>query len=83
MTLLAPHSSSKFGNQAWVGGRDPTEGGGQWQWVTDGQAFTWTHWAKNQPNNHKGRQHCLLVWKGMWNDEFCNRRRFYVCQMCK
>lgn len=37
---------------------------GQWLW-TDGSKFNYRRWGAKEPNNLKGREHCLVMnWRG-------------------
>ena len=70
---------------SWIGGND---------WDTEG-TFTWSDgtpwdtaqmaglWAKNQPNNGGGKQHCVQMWSrrsGLLNDISCRNRYPFVCK---
>ena len=38
-------------------------------------------WAKNQPDNLDGLEHCITVSKkGMWYDELCYLEKNFVCE---
>lgn len=65
----------------WFGLNDIAEEG-VWEW-TDGTVFNpiLTHWRPGQPDNWQGNEHCgQLDGNGMWNDEGCTVKRFYVCK---
>jgi hypothetical protein len=60
-------------DEYWIGGFQPagsTEPGGGWRWVT-GEAFVYTSWGANEPNNSGGAESHLAMdnryaWR--WND---------------
>jgi len=70
----------------WLGGNDKKLQG-NWIWEGHNDLFSFTFWGKGQPNNFKGRQHCLLFIyhdndKEMkWNDRRCTNHRNYLCEI--
>ncbi len=71
-----PYLGDAMNDHYWIGGfkatsgPDPAQG---WQWVT-GEAFTYTNWANNEPNNLGGHEDSLVFWTwdgnlGRWNDD--------------
>ena len=50
----------------WLGATDEKVEG-EWVWV-DGTKMDFKAWGREQPNNLKGEEHYLVIWKGMWND---------------
>ena len=67
----------------WIGGTDK-EQEGKWRW-TDGSAWDFTQWPTKlhkEPNNFKGREHCLLMtaWsKKGWTDRNCDSSARFIC----
>ena len=52
---------------AWIGATDKVEEG-NWKWI-NGEAFSYSNWAVNQPDNYNGEQHYSVMWKdGTWDD---------------
>lgn len=60
-----------------------------WVW-SSGKPTSYTHWDKEQPDNHQGDlgwdQGCVALktterWKGYWDDYWCNDSRPFFCQM--
>lgn len=50
----------------WLGATDEkTEG--VWVWM-DGSPITYSDWFTGQPDNARGIEHYLAIWKGKWND---------------
>ncbi|XP_054457403.1 ladderlectin-like [Anoplopoma fimbria] len=73
-------SGSHEYKQTWVGGSDAQEEK-QWFW-TDGTPFRYMNWCDREPNNSRGRQHCLQVNHGAekcWDDVECYLRKPSVC----
>ncbi|KAK5985245.1 hypothetical protein GCK32_003689 [Trichostrongylus colubriformis] len=65
----------------WIGGRKK---GGSWKWA-DGTKWDYENWDSGEPNNAKGREHCLQILahpqrKGKWNDYFCDIKLAFVCE---
>ncbi len=55
------------GKGYWIGATDEKEEG-QWEWVT-GEAWNYTAWANNQPDNAVSNEHYVhLMTSGEWND---------------
>ncbi|WP_161787409.1 ricin-type beta-trefoil lectin domain protein [Endozoicomonas numazuensis] len=43
-------------------------------------AAVWS-WAKNEPNNHNGNQHCAVsTMSGRWDDQSCSANYYFACQ---
>uniref|UniRef100_A0A3Q0SZQ4 C-type lectin domain-containing protein n=1 Tax=Amphilophus citrinellus TaxID=61819 RepID=A0A3Q0SZQ4_AMPCI len=53
--------ASREDKETWIGGTDAQEN--QWFW-SDGTAFQYTDWCREEPNNSGGRQHCLQMSHG-------------------
>jgi cysteine-rich repeat protein len=52
---------------------------GDWYWVVDGSAASYTNWANNEPNNQS--QDCGQIFNnGFWDDLGCTSNRSFVCQ---
>ena len=60
---------------------------GTWTWVGTGAKLTYTHWRKNQPNNHNSDQHCMYFHADSltdhhWDDWHCRSARLnFVCEI--
>src|SRR5581483_7083153 len=81
-TVAGPEENSFIlaltqGHTAWLGGSDQASEG-NWQWVDGqqtGQAFTYTNWNQNEPNNldhapyNIGENFLQFLANGTWNDE--------------
>ncbi|XP_059210792.1 ladderlectin-like [Centropristis striata] len=66
--------------EAWIGASDAQEEG-VWLW-TDGSRFSYTNWCPGEPNNWRGRQHCIQINFGAdkcWDDVGCGASRPFVC----
>ncbi|XP_072291704.1 galactose-specific lectin nattectin-like [Eucyclogobius newberryi] len=67
--------------RTWLGGTDAVEEG-KWLW-SDGTIWDFTRWPSSgsQPDNHEGKEHCLMVnyRATFWNDDPNSRSLFYVC----
>ncbi|XP_078328773.1 galactose-specific lectin nattectin-like [Crassostrea virginica] len=51
--------------------------------MSNGRKPHFIHWAKGEPNNHAGQEHCALYWLSSkaWHDGSCNRKAHYVCKI--
>merc|ERR1712210_218930 len=70
--------------EVWLGGND-IEVEGTWKWV-DCSPWNATFWARGEPNNNGGAEHCLhhvfnypSCLYGKWNDEPCRREQGFLC----
>merc|ERR1712210_103565 len=73
--------------EVWLGGND-IEVEGTWKWV-DCSPWNATFWARGEPNNAGGAEHCLhhvfnyppfpSYLYGKWNDEGCRREQGFLC----
>ncbi|KAL3064694.1 hypothetical protein OYC64_000852 [Pagothenia borchgrevinki] len=64
----------------WVGGHDAVHEG-VWLW-SDGSKFTFGGWARGEPNNHGGKEHCMeMNFRGQnyVNDIKCLDAQTFVC----
>ena len=59
--------SSLLGNTSgWIGGTDQNVEG-SWEWVS-GEAFSYTNWHANEPNNLYNEDFLQMYADGTWND---------------
>ncbi|XP_035829273.1 C-type lectin domain family 4 member F-like isoform X2 [Aplysia californica] len=74
---------AKDTSRLWIGATDQDKEG-TWTWVTSNKPLSVEDWAKNQPDNYKGKEHCLeigAVFEGKtWNDLWCDDKLGYLCQ---
>ena len=66
-------------SEVWLGGYDVTFDG-SWRWIGSGRDIKQMAWARNQPNNYNGKQWCLELYEGTFNDETCSIKNSYACQ---
>ena len=60
------------------------ENRGSTKFVTsDGKPQTYFNWRRREPNNVRGREDCVEMWRRTWNDFFCDRKRRFVCESSK
>jgi len=56
---------------------------GKWVW-SDGTKWTFSNWARNEPNNHQGQngQDCGGPWhRGKdWDDQACDTAKKFICK---
>ncbi|XP_072397491.1 E-selectin-like [Diabrotica undecimpunctata] len=57
--------------------------GNSWFWLK-GEPFVFTNWNTGEPNNAKGNENCLTVFKSgaksLWNDDSCDVKLIPVCE---
>ena len=74
--------SLNAGNNCWLGGfqaPNSCEPNCEWQWVT-GEAWSYTNWDNNQPDNAYNEDN-LLFWTGdRWNDHQSDGSFPYICE---
>lgn len=70
-------------NTYWIGASKTSQG---WKWVTD-EAFSFTNWKKDEPNNERGQEKYLEIYcktynsttnVGQWNDIMIDGRNGYL-----
>merc|ERR1719250_54490 len=60
---------------------------GQWTW-TDGTEFSYSNWAKGEPNNHGNNEDCMEIAsptseEKQWNDDVCTKQAKFVCKLSR
>merc|ERR1711970_747669 len=66
----------------WIGATDQGKEG-TWTW-SDGRPVTKSFWFPKEPNNWGGNQNCAVVnfrKAGNWDDQGCNTKNGFVCQI--
>ena len=50
---------------------------------TCGKALSYARWLPIEPNHVGGKENCghMVVSEGRWNDNDCNNRYGYICQL--
>ena len=61
---------------------------GQWEFVYPGAKVKTFDWARGEPNNARGNEFCATLSENpghnyRWNDDLCQRKHGYVCQLKK
>ncbi|KAK2155690.1 hypothetical protein LSH36_233g02010, partial [Paralvinella palmiformis] len=68
----------------WTGATDKYAEG-DWRWVANNNALSYSNWNHNEPNNGRGDEHCmqmLWVFNWAWNDAKCNyNNACYICEI--
>ncbi|CAL8332849.1 unnamed protein product [Lota lota] len=74
-------TKSSIGNH-WIGLND-RETEGEWKWV-DGSGITFRNWGRGEPNGVSKKEECAeqrgRTLPNIWNDDFCNRQFFWICE---
>lgn len=65
-------------NGGWLGGFQAFKNA-PWTWKS-GWPWEFTAWNRNEPNNWGGREDCLEISRGGWNDISCSSRRKAICE---
>ena len=67
----------------WIGLTDSSVEG-IYKWESDNSPVNYTHWARGEPNDFRGRQDCISVYggrlAGFWDDDFCDSEHYYICE---
>uniref|UniRef100_G3NRY5 C-type lectin domain-containing protein n=1 Tax=Gasterosteus aculeatus TaxID=69293 RepID=G3NRY5_GASAC len=66
--------------RTWIGLSDIHKEGA-WMW-SDGSKVDYTYWGPGEPNNSRGREHCVEIndpGTVKWNDHFCSYNVPFVC----
>ncbi|HJL16625.1 MAG TPA: C-type lectin domain-containing protein [Sandaracinaceae bacterium LLY-WYZ-13_1] len=81
--------AGEAGSSEWWIGANDIDAEGTWVWVADGSAVTYDAWRTDQPNNHRGNQHCGVLEgdrtsdsgvPGGWGDQQCWEGRNFICE---
>ncbi|XP_062592343.1 galactose-specific lectin nattectin-like [Saccostrea cucullata] len=76
------HEARRLKGSFWLGGSDIIMEG-VWKWMDSNKRFYYSAWPRGQPDNYRGREHCLHFFGGyhyVWNDTECNRRSNFICE---
>ncbi|CAH1773996.1 unnamed protein product [Owenia fusiformis] len=75
----------KTGHNVWTGNNDIS---GRWQWAGgpcfDTTSMRYTHWGHGQPDNSKGREHCIHLYSPFslkMNDVACYSKYNFICEI--
>lgn len=53
-------------------------------WLTTGEDISWSKWARGEPNNNGGNEHCLVYMDSEyghgWNDTGCEKKKRFFCE---
>ena len=63
----------------WIGAYRSSWDRKQWLW-NDGTPWSWTDWRPREPNDNRGKESCVWIYKKKWNDVPCSMRKNVVCQ---
>lgn len=64
----------------WIGYTD-LETEGSFAWSDQSPAGDFAHWANGEPNNFRGKQHCVFMSKGgNWQDSQCRKKNSFICR---
>ena len=68
---------------SWLGGNDMAVEG-TWIW-TDNTQWSYSNWARSEPNNYGGFEHCLVIgrYDEKWNDHPCGIVHEAICKRGK
>ncbi|XP_073828651.1 lectin subunit alpha-like [Musca autumnalis] len=67
----------------WIGANDEYKSSSKnrpFYWSSSGDRVIYTHWMWDEPNNHKGKQHCITIDSLEWNDKDCTENYGFICE---
>ncbi|XP_048239301.1 perlucin-like [Haliotis rufescens] len=74
------------GSQFYIGATD-LRSKGIWTWEHPlRKVVSYTNWYPGEPNNHKGKEHCVTSYHGYsfkWNDIPCNSEVRFICEQSR
>lgn len=94
IAIMSPHEQNyvediffrSVGRSLWTSGVRVAPGheDSSFRWMT-GAPFSYSHWARSQPNNHHQNEYCVLlssgpVDTGMWHDVRCKQKHAVLCK---
>ena len=70
------------GHNIWLGGMDLVDEG-HWYWTRSGDYISsgFMDWYPGEPNNGRGEDNCMQVWRQQWDDDNCYEMNNFVCQL--
>ncbi|CAH1781623.1 unnamed protein product [Owenia fusiformis] len=70
-------------DRLWIGGmRGSTDK--PWNWMgSEGKSTPqqYTNWIEGEPNNAGGDEDCMELYQYQWNDENCEKKQNYICEI--
>lgn len=65
----------------WLGGTDLVKEY-HWVWATSQRGITINNWYRNQPDNYRGKEHCMEIYykSEKWSDRYCRESRKFICE---
>lgn len=66
----------------WIAGTD-LGSEGSFVWISTNEPVGYRNFYKNQPDNYKGREHCLEIGRYggvQWNDAPCDLKQQFICE---
>uniref|UniRef100_A0A1I8N0W7 C-type lectin domain-containing protein n=1 Tax=Musca domestica TaxID=7370 RepID=A0A1I8N0W7_MUSDO len=70
----------------WIGATDlevTKEKNRPFYWSMTGKRMAFTNWSKGQPDNNKGKEHCVHIYSPYnlkWNDAPCTMKQGFICE---
>lgn len=64
--------------EGWIGLNRTEPGSNKWKW-SNGESDSYLKWARSQPDNHLGKENCVMVWPFGWNDFSCDFAQPFYC----
>jgi hypothetical protein len=75
VTCVSDFCQTNHPDGFWLGGQqvDTSSVDAGWKWINPAEAFSYTNWSENEPNDYQGKQEdCIaLTWLRGWNDTSC------------
>lgn len=87
MLTLSTYLVSKGYNNGelfWISAND-LESEGRFKWLSNGLPMIYTSWSAGQPDNFKGKEHCVELWRKkdqfLMNDRNCYKVSHFICEV--